>query len=132
MPAKDAKDARQAVSNIMSGGLNATEAIARGFGLKSHVEQRAEREAALKAASTAEPSESASPVDDQGEGEPSTASLAEGQEQDQAEQLTESALTLEAPSAGVLLGMTAMSAGSAEKALADSLAQAEDRQEVAH
>ena len=52
MPAKDAKDARQAVSNIMSGGLNATEAIARGFGLKSHVEQRAEREAALKVCPT--------------------------------------------------------------------------------
>ena len=48
MPAKDAEDARQTVSGVFSGSLDATEAIARGFGLKSHVEQRAEREAAKK------------------------------------------------------------------------------------
>ena len=48
MPAKDAEDARQTVSDVFSGSLNATEAIARGFGLKSHVEQRADREAARK------------------------------------------------------------------------------------
>ncbi len=48
LPAKDAQDARKTVSKVMAGGLNATEAIARGFGLKSHVEQRTEREAALK------------------------------------------------------------------------------------
>ena len=36
------------MSDVFSGSLNATEAIARGFGLKSHVEQRAEREAARK------------------------------------------------------------------------------------
>ena len=48
LPAKDAKDAQKAVSNIVSGGLNATEALARGFGLKSHVEQRADKEAALE------------------------------------------------------------------------------------
>ena len=48
MPAKDAQDARKTMSKVMAGGFSATEAIARGFGLKSHVEQRAEREAALK------------------------------------------------------------------------------------
>lgn len=48
LPAKDAKDAQTAVSRVLSGGLSATEAIARGLGLKSHVEQRAEREAAQK------------------------------------------------------------------------------------
>lgn len=47
LPAKDAKDAQKAMSDIVSGGLNATEALARGFGLKSHVEQRADKEAAL-------------------------------------------------------------------------------------
>ena len=36
------------MSDVMAGGLNATEAIARGFGLKSHAEQRAERDTALK------------------------------------------------------------------------------------
>lgn len=36
------------MSDVFSGSLDATEAIARGFGLKSHVEQRAEREAARK------------------------------------------------------------------------------------
>ncbi len=45
LPAKDAQDAQEAMSKVMAGGLNVTEAIARGFGLKSHVEQRAEREA---------------------------------------------------------------------------------------
>ena len=48
LPAKDAEDARQAVSVVLSGSLNATEAIAWGFGLKPHVEQRAEREAAME------------------------------------------------------------------------------------
>ena len=48
MPAKDAEDARQTASDVFSGSLNATEAVARGLGLKSHVEQRAEREAARK------------------------------------------------------------------------------------
>ncbi len=42
MPAKDAKVARKTASNVLSGGLSATEAIARGFGLKSHAERRAE------------------------------------------------------------------------------------------
>ena len=46
LPAKDAEDARHTVSDVFSSSLNATEAVARGFGLKSHVEQRAEREAA--------------------------------------------------------------------------------------
>lgn len=42
MPAKDAKVARKISSNVLSSGLSATEAIARGFGLKSHAERRAE------------------------------------------------------------------------------------------
>ena len=46
MPAKDAADARKTASKVLSSGLGATEAIARGFGLKSHAERRAEAEAA--------------------------------------------------------------------------------------
>lgn len=52
MPAKDAAGARKTASKVLSSGLGATEAIARGFGLKSHAERRAE--AAATAATAAQ------------------------------------------------------------------------------
>jgi hypothetical protein len=54
--------AQKTAATVLSGGLSATEALARGFGLKSHAERRAEATAAagqllLDGASTVEDAE---------------------------------------------------------------------------
>lgn len=49
LPAKDAKVAQKTAGKVLSTGLSATEAIARGFGLRSHAERRAQAEAAAVA-----------------------------------------------------------------------------------
>lgn len=66
LPAKEGKAAQKTASAVLSTGLNATEAIARGFGLKSHAEMRAEAEVAKLAASgaTAPPEAEAEPAAD--------------------------------------------------------------------
>ncbi|CAK0787942.1 hypothetical protein CVIRNUC_011164 [Coccomyxa viridis] len=117
LPAKDAEDARHTVSDVFSGSLNATEAIARGFGLKSHVEQRAEREAARKAASEAANAATKPEVE---EGTAGTAVPSKGA-------LDTNSAATGRPSAGVLPSMMAMSTGSAEKSLADSMADTQKK-----
>ncbi|BDA40415.1 probable glucoamylase at N-terminal half [Coccomyxa sp. Obi] len=128
MPAKDAAGARKTASKVLSSGLGATEAIARGFGLKSHAERRAE---AAVAAATQLPGgeEAAEHVHTAAEAERRlAASIAEAEallaeepeNQDFANNIVPNGSSA-SPSAGVVLAAAALVAVNAEKAVQDSM-----------
>ncbi|KAK9916405.1 hypothetical protein WJX75_002219 [Coccomyxa subellipsoidea] len=125
MPAKDAKVARKISSNVLSSGLSATEAIARGFGLKSHAERRAEAsgEAAAQlpaeeAAAEAERRLAASIAE-------AEALLSEGADVEYVNNVVPKEAG-NSPSAGMILAAAAIAVGNAEKAVQESMDEQSD------